>query len=136
MKKEKGPAPPPPIVTTPKEPVDEKAVLDASIPEDIDNKPKRQEIIEPPTSTTPEDLSSQPDVCIWLNILSWIYYSLICTIISIRITSRSIDLIPQRLFPYAIRIHQHQVLRTVAAFPYLHPRQQQQITKKPQPIHR
>lgn len=63
MKKEKGPAPPPPVVSPTKEPVEEKIIPEVSIAEDIDNQPNRQEIIEPPISTTPEKLSSQPEVC-------------------------------------------------------------------------
>lgn len=65
MKKEKGPAPPPPVVNVPKESIDDKAVPDASIAEkieEIDKKANRTEVIEAPASTTPEDLSSQPEV--------------------------------------------------------------------------
>lgn len=65
MKKEKGPAPLPPslpILPTSKEPVEEKPISETSITEDIDNKLNRQEVIEPPISTTPENSSSQPEV--------------------------------------------------------------------------
>lgn len=62
MKKEKGPAPPPPVVSPTKEPVEEKIIPEANIAEDIDNKPNRHETIEPPISTTPENISSQPEV--------------------------------------------------------------------------
>lgn len=67
MKKEKGPAPPPPSMpnstpTTQKESIDEKIVLEATLPEESDNKPNQKATVESPTTTTPEVISSRPEV--------------------------------------------------------------------------
>lgn len=68
VKKEKGPAPPPPslpnAVATPtvsKESTDEKIAPETKA-EESDNKPNQKEITNRPTSTTPDDTSSQPEV--------------------------------------------------------------------------
>lgn len=76
MEKKKGPAPPPPslpnstAVTGPKESADDKVTVHAEqvpIEENDRNeiKPKRKEISESPTTTTPEEISSQPEVMLF-----------------------------------------------------------------------
>lgn len=67
VKKEKGPAPPPPSlpnsvapVTVPKELTDEKIAPESNV-EEIDNK-HEEEITESITSTTPDDTSTPPEV--------------------------------------------------------------------------
>lgn len=69
VEKKKGPAPPPPSLpnsnaaTGPKESVDEKAVPEPTPIEDENEiKPNRKEMSESPTSTIPEEISSQPEV--------------------------------------------------------------------------
>lgn len=70
VKKEKGPAPPPPSMPNsnsvapsigPKESGDGKIATESNV-EESDSKPNQKEIIETPTSTTPDDTPSQPEV--------------------------------------------------------------------------
>lgn len=76
VKKEKGPAPPPPSMPNTiatagqKESVDEKAIaassVESTIVEDGDNKSNRKEANESPLSTTPEGIPNQSEVSIRL----------------------------------------------------------------------
>lgn len=69
MEKKKGPAPPPPslpnqaAVTVPKESTDEKVIPDTiEESEKIENMPNENETSESPIITTPDEISSPPEV--------------------------------------------------------------------------
>lgn len=78
VKKEKGPAPPPPSMPNTiatagqKESVDEKTIAapsaESTIVEDGENKSNRKEANESPLSTTPEGIPNQSEVSIRLEI--------------------------------------------------------------------
>lgn len=143
VKKEKGPAPPPPSLpnavaaVTTKDAIEEKLVSDASNADDSDNKPHRKEIIEQPTTTTLEDASSQPEVCIINQNLQFDQaYCLIRMdlLICQQFHFRSIGPIRRRSFRCAMPTQRHLVHRTVAAFQCHHQHQRLQPIKMQQPI--
>lgn len=78
VKKEKGPAPPPPSMPNTiatagqKESVDDKSIAapsaESTIVEDGDNKSNRKEANESPLSTTPEGIPNQSEVSIRLEL--------------------------------------------------------------------
>lgn len=81
MKKEKGPAPPPPQLpnsvaspTRPKETTEGKIATETNVEESV-KKPNKKEITEPPTSKTPADTPNQSEVIdIWSNFLLRVSY--------------------------------------------------------------